>query len=314
MNNGQMQLPPAIASLAAPPVFVVGAHRSGTTWVFEALSAHPEVAGVFESYLFAPRAGFAGLLHDELWRHGVQGHSRNLTGHGVGVGQLVDRATAIDAVRDLSGRWLGEAIGTDDRYLVEKTPEHYMTVRLIAEVFPSARFVHVLRDGRDVAVSMRAAGRTWQPSWKALTYGPPWFAARRWAQTVATARRELMQIANPSLEVRYEDLHRDPEQTLRRLFDFCDIPVDDAMLSDIATRTSFSSHASTGEKRFFRRGEVGEWRTAFGRLDPLVFRLAAADVMAEAGYGPPPGPALRRAQRLLDRARAKRDDVLGSRR
>ena len=299
-------------ALAAPPVFIVGAHRSGTTWLFEALCAHPEVGGAYESGLFT-ETGFGGLLQGHLWREEFEERNRALTTHHVGVGQLVDRPTVVAAVRDLSARWLAEALGEHVRYLVEKTPMHYQAVGLIAEIFPSARFVHVLRDGRDVALSMRAAGRSWQPGWRLMTYGPPWIAARAWANAVSTARRELDRVPNPSLEVRYEELRTDPVRVLRRLFDFCEIPADPATLDEIAARTSFSSHSGTGETSFRRRGEEGEWRRAFGPLDRLVFRLAAADAMAETGYAPPPGRMMSLAQRSLGRARARRDELLGRR-
>lgn len=299
-----------MASLAAPPIFVVGAHRSGTTWVFDALTAHPQVAGVFESHLFT-RRGFAGLLVDDAWRDGLQEGHRELTGHGTGVGQLVDRGTVLAAVRDLSTRWLAEAIGDGDRFLVEKTPTHYNAIRLIAELFPSARFVHVLRDGRDVALSIRSAGSSWAPGWRNASYGPPWLAARAWSAAVSTARRQLASISNPSLEIRFEELLRDPVRGLRRLFEFCEIPADEAALSDIALRTRISRQPRTGEGSFRRRGREGDWREAFGPLDRFVFRLAAGDALAETGYAQPPGPALRYAQRLLQRARAKRDATVG---
>lgn len=100
-----------MADLDAPPVFVVGSARSGTTWVLDAYRTHPLVAGVFESKLFARPHGLSGLLHDDHW-----------SGRRSGLGVLTSRDEVVEVVRELASGWLAGALRPEHRFLVEKTP------------------------------------------------------------------------------------------------------------------------------------------------------------------------------------------------
>jgi sulfotransferase family protein len=271
-----------LAQLAEGPIFIGGHGRSGTTWVYDVLCAHEEVGGVFESQLFYPRV-MGGVFARVEWNSDFVADRAHTFGRGFGLHQMISREQLVEDIRELAGRWMARALQPNDRYLVEKTPAHLERMDLIAEVFPDARFVHVIRDGRDVALSMRAAASSWM--WSAKV-GHPFFyrLARRWNATIEAISKAGARRPERYLEVRYEDLHADPLPTLRTLFGFCRIPHDDGTLSDIIKKTEFDSHTVRGEDSFRRRGNVGDWREEFGPLRALAFQRAAGDMLMAKGY------------------------------
>lgn len=278
-------LPESLAQLTAPPIFVVGLHRSGTTWVFDMLSSHPEAAGVFESGLFSQNLGFAPLFRAEHWYQGQEGRlesDRRFFGATFRLNQLIDRDQLVRDVRDLSGRWLSRSLEPQHRYLVEKTPQHVETMPLIAELFPGAAFIHVIRDGRDMVVSRQAAARSWPglPS-RSVNVGD---TASYWASGVRSAREAAQDAGLRYTEVRYERLRLAPEDGLRDLFEFCSIPADDPLIARICQETSLSRQQRGEEDAFRRRGEIGEWRERFDLRDRFRFDRAAGQMLVELGY------------------------------
>ena len=92
----------------------------------------------------------------------------------------------------------------------EKTPTYVQKMKLIQRALPEARFVHVVRDGRDVALSV--LDRTVRD----LTAAD---VARRWKRKITKAREDSPQLEH-YIEVRYEDLILDTEPVLRRVCEF----------------------------------------------------------------------------------------------
>jgi Sulfotransferase family len=259
-------------ALAAPPVFILGATRSGTTWLFDILTSHPEVAGVSESFLFVtPGLGsLFGPMHSSL--------------EGVGVGRLLSREELLAEVRRFSERLLGRAIGPGHRFIVEKSGAHIWAAALIRDIFPDARFVNVVRDGRDVCVSVLAATASWAPGWKKSFGADLQQAALEWRTYVEVADECRDLLGESFLSISYEELHSDPFGGSRRLFDFCGIPVNDSMVKATVEATDFAANYTPNERGFRRGGRVGDWRQAFTSEDRLVFDRAAGPALIALGY------------------------------
>src|SRR4051794_2982651 len=198
----------ADSPLAGRMIFNVGARRSGTLWLQRVVTAHPDVAAVpSETHLFSH--GIAPLF--ERFQHGAMGSTE--------VGRVyVERDAIVDAVRDLCDTVFAPMLGGRAR-LAERTPVHALHVALIAEVYPDAQVVHIIRDGRDVARSIVA--QRWGPDGVAD-------AACEWRLAVETARAGAP--AGRYVEVRYEDLHADPDRELRRLYGELGLAIDDAIM------------------------------------------------------------------------------------
>ncbi|MBN2430535.1 MAG: sulfotransferase [Acidobacteria bacterium] len=269
----QPEHPDRFHQLVQPPVFIVGAARSGTTWVYDIMSAHPAVAGVYESWLFTPRDGLQSLFSKAHWPF-----------HHSGLGCIMTRDELLAHIRRLSRRLLSHAMEPQHTFLVEKSPNHLFDVPFIQEVFPDARFIHVLRDGRDVSVSVRAAANSWVRPWRDTFGRSIRSSARAWRDAVQRAHEEALRLGERFLELRYEDLHADPRSAYRRLFDFSGIPYDERLLEEIYTVTDFQRNFVADETAFRRGGRTGDWQFRFSLWDAWNFHRLAGHKLLELGY------------------------------
>jgi hypothetical protein len=104
----------------------------------------------------------------------------------------------------------------------DKTPEYITSLSELSELFPTARFVHLIRDGRDVALSYLDMKRTHR---HAAT------CAYVWSREVGSAFRQGKRLGDRRyFELRYEDLLDEPERELRRLCEYVGLPFEEAML------------------------------------------------------------------------------------
>lgn len=195
-------------------VVCVGARRSGTHWLQRILSTHPQVTALpAETHLFSKGIG---PLADRL---------QSATPASPTVGTVyVPAEQRRRLLRELADAILLPHLdrappGTTR--LLERTPEHVTRIQLVAELYPNARFVHIVRDGRDVVRSLVHQD-----------FGPDDVesAAVEWCDAVATGRTQGARVAH-YLEVRYEHLATAPEATIREVFERLDLPVDDDVVA-----------------------------------------------------------------------------------
>jgi hypothetical protein len=296
---------PVVLPEVAPyrKLFVVGCPRSGTSWVQGILAAHPDVITSQESHayenVFDPITA-AGAHDLRAWTKIVHRHDMGeREGRWVGLHWWVNRRQLLDLVEwalhapgsaaEVSERVI-QAIfdhlvasrsATASTVLLEKTPSHLAHGERILRRYPEARIVEVVRDGRDVCVSMEM---------QALTL--PWPPRTRRAQIEtwvrALERGDALRsgpFADRVLRVRYEDLKADTLAGTRQLFAFAGLAADDAFVAEVADRADFRHHRATGAGRHTRRGEVGDWRNHFSADDERLFRDLAGAVFEAAGYG-----------------------------
>lgn len=245
-------------------LFVVGARRSGTNWVQRVLTAHPGVVAVpTETYLFA--RGLAPL--EQRFQHAAIGSLK--------VGSIyMPRDDMLDAFRDLCDRVFGgilEALDPGAQYLLERSPGHADVLDLLGAVYPDARVVHIVRDGRDVARSL--VSQDWGPDGLAD-------AAAEWRDSVSKARAAGASLQH-YVEVRYEELLSDPRRHVADLYRRLDLAADDRVLAGALTEAGVSYNADP------RMPEIGsgKWRSVFSAADVALFESIAGDLLVDLGYG-----------------------------
>src|SRR6185503_12343835 len=198
-------------------LFVVGCPRSGTTWVQLLLAQHPEVATAPETQIFAYY-----LDHfRRQWRHEHEGPGRLHQGQ-AGLSRLLSEDEFIDLCRQTASVVIEKiaARRAGAKVVVEKSPRHALEAEFIQRVFENAYFLHVVRDPRDTAASLLAAGRSWAPWAPKNAIG----AARLWNACVEGARKVS---SNPRYrEVRYESLRADGAAELESILAWLGIPLD----------------------------------------------------------------------------------------
>ena len=178
----------------------------------------------------------------------------------------------------------------------DKTPHYVRRMPVIQALLPEAYFIHIIRDGRDVALSV-----------KDLWFGADSVedAARRWRGSVEKARRHSRKLPH-YLEVRYEDLVTDAESTLRKITDFVDLPWNQSMLDYYKTADARLSEMERdvtapngeiklrGEERNAihsltreppQRNRIGRWRKEMTATDRDRFEAVAGETLRELGYG-----------------------------
>jgi hypothetical protein len=272
--------PAAFERLSAPPVFICGSARSGTTWTVDLFERHPDVRAICESWILCQTHGVTSILAQQYWDVGARQAWAERVDVPFGAVQLLPYADMVRDVGDLVARWLIRDMVPEERFLVAKEP---LDVQAAAILFPEARFVHVVRDGRDVALSMRRASATWDPT---MGVGLSMeFRAEAWRRQVASIRMHRERLGDRYREIRYEDMRADPVAAMRALFDFSDIPYDDRMLEEIKAATELSSYGETPRRSGFRGGGSGRgWQDSFSWREARSFERVAGDLLDDLGY------------------------------
>ncbi|HKJ36684.1 MAG TPA: sulfotransferase [Solirubrobacterales bacterium] len=286
---------------AGPPApFIVGVTRSGTTLLRLMLDAHPDLAIPPETH-FVPqlirKTGKRGISCEEA--HGVVTGHRQWGDFGLDSGELLRRYCELDQIdpestvrtffelyaeREGKPRW------------GDKTPNYVKRMRQIERTIPEARFIHMIRDGRDAALSR----------FKRLLKDPPPIeqVAGRWVKKIEGARDDARKL-DGYLEVSYEDLVRDTETQLKRVCEFIELPWDPRILryyeraderlaemtrdlpGDDGKPMRPADHRK--EAHLLTRkppdpSRLARWKQDMDPADNEVFERVAGDMLSELGY------------------------------
>ena len=282
-----------------PAPFVVGVGRSGTTLLRLMLDAHLELAippethflpaliDAFEKVRPSPDELVAAVETHPGWRDfGMsEGELR---------GAFEGASDAAEAIRAFYSAYAGRH--GKPRW-GDKTPVYIESISQIGGTLEEVRFVHLIRDGRDVAVSRRA---------RAAKRGREPTSAREeaetWRRRIEGARSQAKDVAHYR-EWRYEDLVADSEATLREICEYLELEFDASMLdyhrgaserlaelSDLPGNRGkvrprserIAAHALTSEPP--REDRLGRWRSELGPGEIAAYEAVAGDLLAQLGY------------------------------
>jgi hypothetical protein len=310
--------------------FIVGGGKSGTTWLKRLLNAHPEILCLGEGRIFnrewgrddfrhlevkvPPRSLYGALSGSEDLRLWAQ---RSIWGKEEDVEKHIDNLTrlAIDY-------FLQQRLSKTRKWIVgDKTP--FLVGSNVLEetqrIYPEAKVIHMIRDGRDVEISM--LHHRWKNS---VDRGGPhvlkpeeeerrrahengdlqklaetgWFdedelrrRARLWSSQVAGAVKDGPELLGDNYaEVTYEGLLEDTKAQVSRLVRFLGGSSDEEIVRRCVRKASFEK-LSKGRKRgeedptsFFRKGVAGDWKNVFTEKDKQIFKEEAGTLLVKLGY------------------------------
>ena len=247
------------------PVFIGGAPRSGTTLVLRSLGRHPQVTAFYESKIvpclvewldgtifnpFDRASPWAFRLHEYFTREEIY------RAFGAALSELFGQRSAPQ----------------EKRLWVEKTPRNVFQVETLLKMLPDLRFVHVIRDGRDVAISMLKLEATPDTIIE---------CARLWASYVRAGRSACRRHPQSCIEIRYEELVTDPEPVLERLCAHLGIAPVPAMSELDAIKVSLFAENWGSEAP--TTAPLGRWRRHPG-FPTDEFKAVAGDLLVELGY------------------------------
>lgn len=244
------------------PIFSGGCPRSGTTLLYAILNSHSRISIALES----------GLL---------TGH-RNLEKLSRRCGLPVERLKRIywnsRCYPDFTQQVLMTLMREQDKCRWgDKSPLNVNGIDRIFRHFPNARFLHVIRDGRDAVCSIRPH----LPS-----FGNRYTSVNPWKECVDLwcdwVEKGLRWRADPRYrEIRYEDLTANPRETVRDLLEWLEEPWEDDLLEK-SVRTKVSSHP--GVSRPVSNASVGRWRENLPDEARALFKGRATDLLIRLRY------------------------------
>jgi hypothetical protein len=269
--------------VSTPPLLVLGVRRSGTTLLRVVLDRHSELAVPDESY-FVPQ------LAD---RHGGRVDPEEFVDDLRRLPALREWGVSADAVgaRLRSGMGLGEAMAAVyETYAADrgkprwgdKTPMYMQHLPLLERLFPTARYVHLVRDGRDAGLSFLAMPRGIVTESWGHPRTPGGFACQ-WRTEVRAAQALGGRVGDRYLEVRYEELVADAAGVVERICAFAGLPYEPAMLEYEGT-VDVSAKPHQQRLRQAPTPSVRDWREDMAPQDVAAFEAVAGDLLAELGY------------------------------
>jgi hypothetical protein len=270
--------------LAKDFLFIVGSPRSGTTWLQLMIGAHPLVCATTELRLYDKYT--APWL--KAWKEETDLTEKGK--HYIGLPVLWTEAEFHAFLKSFLEQVYAKVFAAKPQatHILDKHPRYAPFVEDIHFFIPQARFIHLIRDGRDVAVSLSAASR--EIGWFARE--PLQDYASVWKRQVLAARKART-YSSRYLELRYEELSASPVSVLKSVFEFCGLSAGDELVAGIVEKHKLEnlkrSRITPAEnvkvpEGHYRQGKVGGWRQEFTPAQRYLFDQVAGDLLRELGY------------------------------
>lgn len=261
------------------PIFIVGCPRSGNTLLRNMLCSHPHLAFPDESH-FIPAfyRGFGHPANGSEARRLAKNILRLAWVRRWDLDLAPEEFESCRAFREVVAQlYTAWARKQGRRRWGDKTPQYVTEMPVLVELFPAARIVHMIRDGRDVALS-----------WLRTRLEPRnlYTAARLWKERVTAGRVAGSHLPSAMyLEVRYETLLREPEAVMRTICAFIGEPYDDIVLSpSLGGLIPAHGKASLLLRNEVVRTNAGKWKTAMPPSSRILFESVAGELLSELGY------------------------------
>ena len=265
-----------------PVPFIVGTGRCGTTFLRLMLDAHPALAIPPETH-FIPgmvKQCAASSNAPDCFIERLTSYITFPDFH-INIDSLTQRIKSLKPFTVSEGfrvfyTLYAENLGKS-RW-GDKTPGYFAHMKHIQKLFPEVHFIHMIRDGRDVALSILN-----------LSFGPNSIeeAARWWVMRMKRARGQATHVQH-YMEVRYEDLVLDSESKLKQICSFIDLKWDSSMLQYYERANERLKEDEYEIHRFTTRppqaSRVQRWKQEMALFDRRLFESIAGELLKDLGY------------------------------
>ena len=271
------------------PVFVVGSSRSGTTLLYSILLSSGDFA-IYEAETLLltvcktkygslkKRKNYSKFIND--WTNSKQFFRSGL--------DLVEFRREADAYRENYTDFLqffmnNIAKKQGKKRWAEKTPGHISHMERLHKGFPTAKFIHVIRDGRDVALSRRKVGwtgtRSSDPLKKLLS------AAKSWEISIQEGRSSGNKLRDNYLEIHYEDIINRLDDVLKKINDFAQVNIDRKKIEDCSVGSIGKGNTAFEDKMdgISNKG-VNRWKNQLTYEEKNALNLAIGEALQSLGY------------------------------
>jgi hypothetical protein len=279
-------------------VFIVGCPRSGTTWVWSIFKNHPDVitsTSESQAYHFIKEPFQNHIKNEENgWNEVINRFDKK------GQGRLAEWVTKKDLIKYITSakNFKNKSInfktqyvidnifrnyfykhGNKDNIFVEKTPHNIFYAKSILDHYPKAKIIEIIRDGRDVCVSLQELNKSWCPQNRRNQINT-------WLRHIQAGLKinENKKYSNRTIRVFYENLKKDTKNEIARMFQFAGIDSDKNLVKEIIYKTDFARYKSTGKGKAQRKGIVGDWINYFSKEDIQLYKKLAESKHKRIGY------------------------------
>lgn len=279
-------------------VFIVGCPRSGTTWLQRLLACHPKVHTGQESDVFDEYIG----PQLRAWRRDLDPSTHGRGAIGLACYHREEEFLAL--LKEYMMKLLEPMIGDlkPGEIFLEKTPSHALFIPEIMELLPESRFIHIMRDARDVVASLLAASKSWGSYWAPKSAVS---ATRMWINHVQAVHESSKTLtANQFCEIRYENLHVSPLETLKGVSEFLKLQWDEKEMQnaieqnrpEVAKKGGGTMISVGGEyskksdsfvrepEGFIRKARLSAWKEDLSFIDKSLVWIFGRKMMDKAGY------------------------------
>jgi hypothetical protein len=276
-----------------PPFFIIGAARSGNTLLRALLVGHSAISIPPESYVLGTVVRKWGRLNFLDWQELVKSVVGEFESHPEFHTWQIELWPVYRDLLDVDSKERSLARILDAIYRFysrqkypgfllwgDKTPLNTERIQCIDRVFPRARYIHMLRDGRDAASSAVEAG---------LFGGSTEAACRQWLKRVRNAREMGSRVGSARyMELRYEDLVSKPYEAVEGVCGFLGIEFEEQMMEhsrsfeQMGDTTSLEHHAKVGQP--VTTGSIGKWRERLGDEQVRTVEKMLRKHLPEYGY------------------------------
>ena len=271
--------------------FIIGIPKSGTTWLQYILNGHPEIKCSGENHF----GRFIEAIQTAVKQYNdyIIDCNRNIGTSTFGFFNTQDLGYFLTSSL---GLLLGNAgiereakvVGSKDPLLLKKIDE-------CSRLFPAAKFIHIIRDGRDVVTSawfnnLRANREDTLRRWSDFRSFVE-FGVHQWASDIGKGLAFGKKEPGRYLEVKYESLHQNPHKNVERIVEFLGVDASEEVLTACVDAGSFKT-LSRGRKQgeedrsaFFRKGSMGDWKNHFDGPSVATFVQHGGELLQALGYG-----------------------------
>lgn len=291
--------------------FILGHARSGTTLLMRLARLHNEVHCNYQAHFFTRKPLLKSLVNSPEAEEWLTRKS-NRWNHAKDLSPLILRASA-DFIMER------DAIKAKKNIVGDKSPSsniHGQAVRDMHSIYPDAKIIYIVRDGRDVLISERFRNFVEESKFltkedqriisdlktdsAAFTSGSKSIfteafirnIAKRWADDVNEIDSESKRLYNKNyFSLRYEDLLENPFDELSKLWEFLNVKKIDKSLSKKITAEmksnpdeAWQAERNEGIASFLPKGQAGNWNRLFTEKDKSLFKDIAGDVLVKWDY------------------------------
>ncbi len=280
------------------PIFIVGCPRSGTTILATILNSHPEIATATETHFFNY------ISHEKKydWKNFTEAHFELFLDES----RIVDFYTLLKITKDeLRESFKKTKLSSNPdnnkkqifnilietllekkakKFFCEKTPQHLQNVEKIIELYPKAKIIHLIRDGRDTVNSL--IKMPWRPAGLLNN-------SRFWQGYIKLGKKLEAKLGKDSfVTIKYEDLLKEPETTIKKLCDFLSVTYTESMIRrDSAENKDSDNIFSDWESSWKHKSleeidstRIGAWEKELGSEDQQILNWHQSKILRDLGY------------------------------